>query len=80
MKTITCKFLPNTETLPRRIKVSCEDNHAVNSVPYDMDVDEAYIYLAQEMKLNLGLKGEMVGGHVAGGMVFVFRDDKARLN
>jgi hypothetical protein len=76
MKAIQTKYLGPTNTKGSRIKAYDCDNNAV-TVSYDYSLNsegnhhKAAIALAEKM----GWKGNISGGHVSKGMVWVFVDE-----
>jgi hypothetical protein len=76
MKTITTKYMSATNTLGSRIKATGGGQSV--TVPYDyaMSDSELHAYAVTQLNKKLEWSGEMVGGSMPNGMVWVFVTDE----
>lgn len=73
MKAITTKYIPATNTRGARISASdCDGNRVI--VPYITKGPEyeSYLYAAHWLCAKMSWDGELIGGAIKGGYVFVF--------
>lgn len=80
-QTITTKYLPLTTHKPPRIKATHSGKALSVTISKDSVPDgiDPQVEAARLLKEKLGWKGEMVGGAIDGGMVFVFIEESFRI-
>lgn len=80
MQTITTKYVSPTATSGAKIRATSTGGDKV-TVPYNYNDEKlGHVEAAQKLKDKLGWKGEMVGGNIKDGYVFVFVNDDLRVN
>jgi len=73
MKAIITKYIGATNTKGARIKAYDMDNNSI-TIPYPYNLSGIAVYqkAAIALKDKMGWNGEIVGGGIKGGYVFVF--------
>lgn len=74
MKTIKCKYIGPSNTMPSRISISDGDNRSIQSLDGRYSFEENCCHAVEDFCRKLGWKGELAGGHTKDGMVFCFVD------
>jgi len=73
MKAITTKYHGPTNTRGSRITASDLDGNRITiSYPHELSGEAVYRAAAEALREKMGWKGELIGGAVKDGYVFVF--------
>jgi hypothetical protein len=73
MKAIRTKYKGPTDTRGSRIIASDEDGHKVTiSYPYELSSEDCHRKAADALCAKMGWTGELIGGSLKNGYVFVF--------
>ena len=73
MKTIQTKYLGPTNYKGARIKASDEDGNSITiPYPYELSGEAVHRKGAEALKDKMDWKGELIGGSLKNGYVFVF--------
>lgn len=81
MKAITTKYVGPTAAKGARITAfDCDGNKTSICYPHELSGEAVYLKAAQTLAEKMGWTGNMVGGAVKGGYVFVFTEMKMLTN
>ena len=73
MKAIQTKYIgPTNFKGSRIIAFDCDGNKVTISYPYELSVDDVHRKAADALCAKMNWKGNLVGGWIKNGMVFVF--------
>lgn len=73
MKTIQTKYFGPTSYRGSRIKAfDCDNNSITISYPYELSGEDVHRKAAETLRDKMGWKGELLGGSLRDGYVFVF--------
>jgi hypothetical protein len=79
MKAITTKYKGPTDSKGSRIIASDEDgNRAVISYPYELSGEAVYRKAAETLRDKMGWTGQLIGGEIKDGYVFVFAPEQEK--
>lgn len=74
MQAIQTKFLSATNYKGARIKATAEAGSIIIDYDYSLDCEDAHKLAAQALIKKFNWGGDIVGGSLAGGYVFVFKN------